>query len=316
MGWVKAAFALSGLVLVPFGAVQDLVHTKSSWYGFDESQAPVLWATRVQTLESAQCEKWVQALSKEIQYQEIALAGPASHKKSWDSAWKAWESWSQEDREAVEDCDDFPCDVKLNEKETSQMEATSKENRMEQWKSLVRARATSYEKNNERKEYEFPGDPIDPWTQFEKRGYLSSNSRPTSPTLYLRKLDFAPGKIRPIRQVLDRRVKVDAQGKSITVWIRDAYTDHYFDGWGEWIHLNCKTPPSGKAIWIHSLFLELDLLKKNDLFSRIGRGKLKSAIEENGKRYLEQAYLRVKDSVNSHKRELPQSLPSSGVAQP
>jgi hypothetical protein len=45
---------------------------------------------------------------------------------------------------------------------------------------------------------------------------------------------------------------------------------------------------------IQVLIVELDLLKKTDLISKIMRGKMKSAIEENGQAYLNRAWNRIK----------------------
>jgi len=35
----------------------------------------------------------------------------------------------------------------------------------------------------ERKEYEYPGDPVDPWAIFNKRGYRSDLKMPATPEL-------------------------------------------------------------------------------------------------------------------------------------
>jgi len=111
----------------------------------------------------------------------------------------------------------------------------------------------------------------------------------------VRRLDFGPGKMRPVRQVLDRRFA--SSPDEAVVWLRDAYSAHYFDSWGEWIDLSCD-PKSRSLVLVQVLLVELDLMKDTDIFSKLGRGKMKSAVEENGSHYLDQTFQKIKAGLN------------------
>src|SRR5206468_3927654 len=99
-----------------------------------------------------------------------------------------------------------------------------------------------------------------------------------------------PGKIRALHQVLDQRFKASARRDQATLWIRDVYTDHYFDSWGEWAQVRCE---SDGIYLLQALLVDFDLLKKGDIFSGMMKGKMRSTFEENGKIYLEQRYERM-----------------------
>ena len=89
------------------------------------------------------------------------------------------------------------------------------------------------------------------------------------------------------------------------MWVRDAYTAHYFEGWGEWARLTCD-PAGGDALISHALFVELDQLKKNDLVVRISSAKIVNAFRESAFRYLAERAEQLK--------ELAMSLPPEGTA--
>ncbi len=235
MSWLNAVSAATGLFLLPFGGVGELVQTQNPWLGF-ESNGPVLWVVRAQEMKSESCEKWIQALQAEVP--GTALDSSKSQ-ASWRKARKAWEPWSSQDLKSIVDCDSFPCEVKLNRFETAQIKSSKSDQRLETFLELGMRRSLEYEITQKRKEYEFPGNPVDPWALLETHGFVSRVPRPKGSLFFLRKMDFAPGKIRTIRQILDRRMVKDPSGLEATVWIRDAYTDHYFDSWGEWSQVSC-----------------------------------------------------------------------------
>jgi hypothetical protein len=316
VSWLTTVLAATGLVLMPFGDVHDLVREQNPWHGF-ESKDPILWIVRIQEMKSESCEKWTQALSACIPGTPLASSKSDA---AWQGAWKTWEPWQSDDLDDIKDCHDFPCDVKLNRFETSQMKALPEEKRFKKFLDLIVRRSLDYEVTQKRKEYEFPGDPADPWALFQKKGFVSSLTRPAGSKFSIRKLDFAPGKIRTIRQVLDRRFVRDSSGLEAVRWVRDAYIDHYFDGWGEWTQISCQNKAEKKNVLVvQALVLEVDLLKKTDLVSKMMRGKLKSAIETNGYLYLDAEFLKIKKEItgsNSSKRESNRSLSSNGVAGP
>lgn len=283
----------SAWALSPFGSVHDLVHIKNPWHGFDAA-GPVLTVVRVQKFQSDSCGRWIQAV----------LSDAPGTEWSPGSAYLAWQPWEPKELDAVVSCRNFPCDVKLDSSETSRMAMTKSANRLHEYQTLVQNRVFQYKKTEVRRPYEFPGDPIDPWQylgqylgQFLGRtGNFTKERRPQVGQFYMRKLDFASDKIQPLRQVLDRRTQSSSSGKSsekeATVWLRDIYTNHYFDSWGEWTHLVCVGDSGTDLLLVQSLVVELDLLKKTDLLSRMMRGKMRSAVEENGARYLDKAYER------------------------
>src|SRR5256885_12329648 len=41
--------------------------------------------------------------------------------------------------------------------------------------------------------------------------------------------------------------------KEATLWLRDVYTDHYFDSWGEWSHLTCRGTSKKEIVLIQAL---------------------------------------------------------------
>lgn len=288
--WLAVASAATGLALAPFGNVSSLTQAKNPWHGF-RAEDPVLWVVRAQKVESADCKNWIQALLDDSPKDAIEMKG--TDEASFTQAWKAWGPWGEEDLSAVQECDDFPCAVKLDESEVKKMASVSAEARQQKFFSLVLNRISGYMKTQQRKAYEFEGDPVDPWKLLEKKEY-SSQTPTGSPAIWLRKLDFAPDKIRPIRQALDVRTSKNSSGTEATLWVRDVYTDHYFDSWGEWIQVSCQGPKN-KTIYVsQALIVELDLLKKTDLISKMMRGKMRNAIQENGYIFLDHQFQRVK----------------------
>lgn len=282
----------AGLILTPYGAVSTLAPEDGTPAFRFHSKDPVLNVTRIQRMKMpnlAACEKAVRGLQS-LPQGSVFSGGPVK-------TFKDWEPWNEDDRDAAESCDDFPCKVKLDAAEVTRMKNSAPEKRIETLSGLAQARAARYLKSGVRAEYEFAGAPTDPWKWFDDNGFKGL-TRPAAPMLRTRKLDLAPGKMRPLRQILDCRhafVKGVAPKNAATkngdrieatLWIRDVYTAHYFDSWGEWYDVSCD-PKTLILVTVASLHAELDLLKQRDLISRISRPKMRSAVEENGSRYLE-----------------------------
>ncbi|HUP56602.1 MAG TPA: hypothetical protein VM598_04060 [Bdellovibrionota bacterium] len=286
-----ASVAIAGIVIGSFGTLGDLLGKANPWRGF-QADGFNLVVLRLQRVDSAECKPWIDAFGAEGRGSQVPLTDDG-----WKSAWSSWEPWTGEDIEAVSDCDDFPCDVKLNAAEADAMKKAPEAERMAKFRSLVEARSRRYLKSGERKEYEFAGDPVDPWAHLEKLGLRSQVPRPEKAQLWARKYNLDPKKMKTLHQILDLRSARSKSGTEAALWVRDAYTDHYFDGWGEWATLACDPPGASKkgVTLVHALYLEVDLLKKTDLFSRLARGKLRSAIEEKGGVYLDTAFERIRE---------------------
>jgi hypothetical protein len=308
MSGTTAAVAIAGIMLGSFGSLDEMLKSSNPWHGFQDD-GPNVVTFRVQHVENAPCAAWIAAFTADTR--GIHLGTPAKQPwpswriwPGWKQAWQSWEPWAGEDLDAVKDCSGYPCDVKLNETEAGQMKALPKEQRLEKFNSIVEARTENYLKTGQRKEYEFPGDPVEPWAYLEKLGLHSRVPRPDAADLWVRKYNLDPKRMKTLHQMLDRRTARSASGTQAELWVRDAYTDHYFDGWGEWASITCdpKDSPNRGVTVVQALFLEVDLLKKGDLFSRIGRGKLRGVLQDSGKSYLENAFARIKEAAASPSR--------------
>jgi hypothetical protein len=277
------------LTLKSFGPVPALLKEKNPWVGFKDDAA-VLTALRAQKapLKSASaCEAWIDAL---VADRALGRAVGPKPQSEWAKAIQVWAPWSADDVKDIESCDKAPCGVKLSPAEGAQMGAVEPAARRSKFPALVYGRAENYLKSEARKEYEFEGDPVDPWKRFEEMGLKSPLSKPAAPSLLLRRIDFFPGRLKTIHQVIDARVAVSPDRRHATLWRRDVYTDHYFDSWGEWTDVSCF---DGEVTVVQALLLELDLMKKTDLLSRMMRSKMRGAIEDNGEVYLKQAFARL-----------------------
>ncbi len=253
----------------------------------------VLWLARAQRLPDKDCAQVAQALVDQVS--APVIAGPVA--KSAEIGFKSWEPWSKKDLEAVSGCDSFPCDVKLNKAETEALAKLPEAKRFDRFTELVQGRSQRYLASGERKEYEFPGDPVDPWAIFAQAGLKNAAvAQPAEPRLHARRVEFGPADdVRVLHQVVDRRAARSADGREAVSWLRDVYTDHYFDSWGEWTGSFCENAATGKGVLlVQALALELDLLKKTDLISRIARGKMRDTVEKNGRIYLDRAFDRLK----------------------
>lgn len=293
MSWFNIVFAAAGLILPPFGLIPE----KSSWHGF-ESEGSVLFVGRVDQMDSANCKDWMDQLNSD------SLGTPWEIERLKD----LWSPWEEEERQIIKDCETSPCKVKLNEFESAKLLHTPPDHRFGFYLSMIDNRAKEYLKFQKHTGYEFPGEPFDVWAYFKKYkidqlGVFDSSSalQKTKSQLWARKIEFGSSRARPLHQILDRKVIKASSGQAMTVWIRDVYTDHYFDSWGEWIHIQCHYPKKGALTWIHILALDFDLLKKEDLVSRIARGSMRSGVKAQGFLYLDQYLEKLKNRIQSNK---------------
>ena len=231
----RSFFAVVGITLAaPIGSpVGDLVKKENPWHGF-VARDPVLTSMRVQKVNGA-CEPWIRALIEDVAGKAI----PASTREAWDGAVPAWAPWRKDDLEAIIECEDMPCAVKLNQQETTQMASVEKEVRRQKFLDVVWDRIKKYLKTQERDEYEFPGKPVDPWKVFQTLGLKTGLTPSSKIELSVRVVDLSPGRIRAVRQVMDQRLAVARDRHEAALWRRDVYTDHYFDSWGEWMDVSC-----------------------------------------------------------------------------
>lgn len=296
-----ALYAGVALTFKFFGPVPDLLKQHNPWSGLRD-EAPVLVVLRAQKAELAatpptNCADWVEALKKDQLGQPIS----GLSEQEWSQAVKSWGPWKRDDIEAIDQCEKLPCKVKLNAAETAQMAAVLPTYRQKRFFELIRARAQNYLKSEARTEYEFAGAPVDPWKRLEELGLRSPLAMPPQPKLTLRRIDFFPGKLQTIHQVLDHRLAVAQDRRRATLWRRDVYTDHYFDSWGEWADVNCGG--DGSVTVTQGLLVELDLMKKTDLVSKFMRSNMRDAVDDNGERYLSQGFERLK--LRASKAESP-----------
>jgi hypothetical protein len=292
----RAFFVAAALVLKPFGPVASLVKDGNVWHGFhdDGPMLVMMRAEKVPTVGKAEaiCKRWIESLETDSIGHDL---GGAS-KLQYAAATPDWGPWKSEEIEGIEHCDKQPCDVKLDGSEVAQMAATPKAGRRAKYLELILDRVQRYIKTQERKEYEFPGDPLDPWKVFVTLGLSSPLPipPPSKGRLELRRVEFFPGRVKTMHQILDTRVAEAADGQEATLWRRDAYTDHYFDSWGEWADVGCG---GGGVTVTQAVMLELDLMKKTDLLSKLMRSKMRGAAEDNGAIYLNGWFERLKKSA-------------------
>jgi hypothetical protein len=89
--------------------------------------------------------------------------------------------------------------------------------------------------------------------------------------------------------VVDRRVVVSKDRLQASLWLRDVYTDHYFDSWGEWANIRCL--PEKKEVDVTlALSIELDMLKKTDFFSSLAKGSMRDSVRTLSIDYLNDWY--------------------------
>jgi hypothetical protein len=237
-----------------------------------QSNGPMLRSIRV-SKRKIEAGETCEGLLSRIKDRAIGSPFELETEKRFD----VWDGFS-DDLDAVEDCDEFPCKVKLDEAETLAVAAKPEKARLAEVLKFVDARVRDYSKTLRRKGYDLPEDPVDPWKVFASYGHtLPSAFEKSKPTFFARKLKFGERNYRPLRQIFDERVFLE---KDRVVRIaRDIYTSHYFDGWGEWVEARCSK--DGKTVYLLQDFLmEFDLLKNTDFLSRIARPKMRQGVDQ------------------------------------
>ena len=144
----------------PYGSLDSLLDRTNPTFGFTHDGA-VLTVFRAEK-RSELCGKWVKAVTE---------SRPASRPAT---DFQAWEPFQDDERKEVETCDHFPCGVKLQRSETQAMGKVSRSERLSKFSALVSERLQRYRQTQERKEYEFPGDPVDPWSVMEGLGFKTT----------------------------------------------------------------------------------------------------------------------------------------------
>jgi hypothetical protein len=287
----------SVLVLTPFGSVETDLAKKNPWLGF-QSDDPVLTGVRIERTPVTGCGVWIQAFINNNR--SIRRGRPTSFVN--ETQWSPWFPIEKNEREAIEECHEQPCSVKLNDAEVKQMAETPDNQRFQKYLGLVIDRADAYVKSGARSSYEYSGGISDPWKYFEQNGYKSDLPMPTNASLGLRKLDFHNSRARPIRQLVDRRLAISDDWTKATVWIRDIYTNHYFDSWGEWGNISCD-PVQHQVTVVLAVNVEFDVLKNTGLFASISRGSARSSMQTTTEEYLESWWSEIKASAEKAGRK-------------
>jgi hypothetical protein len=256
------------LLTLASGVIHAAAATEAEFV-FDDSPSPMLVLRRAGTLAPLAAGQTCASLEKSF------FASRRGEGEGIEKLASAWEPWSDDDREGVVKCEEFPCAVKLDAAETAALLKAPEAKRLETYLRLVRTRAEAYRKSGRAQDYEFSTveygavrEPFSEWAKLLKRGAPPA----ASARLWVRKLT---AQNRTLRQVIERRES--RTGTTREIWIRALYNDHFFDAWGEWAAFQC-----GKDGWKVELamLVDVDLLKKTDVFSQLGRGKMKSASQE------------------------------------
>jgi hypothetical protein len=293
----------SAIVIHPDGKLSTLLDKSNPWRGYQTSNA-ILAAIRASRVHVENCAPWTHALINDSRSVRLGMPQSASKKDHWST----WFPLEKDEIEAIEECHEQPCDIKLNDAEVAQMASTPKDKRIEKFLSEVQKRGEAYEKNGVRSGYEYKGAISDPWAEFKKLGLTSGLPLPGKPSLGLRKLDFHNDRARPIRQLVDRRAAITAKAPSktgkakseeATIWIRDVYSNHYFDSWGEWGDIQCD-PDRHEVTATLAVVLEFDVLKNTGILSSISRGSAKSSMRGLMNDYLDQWWSGLKKTAESN----------------
>lgn len=272
-------FVISLLATIPLahaGPWDDLLKMHNPWRGFSDDDS-ILTVTRIYRADTGKCEPWLKALADTMPGR-VVPEGDAG----WTAAWEAWAPWPKADLDGVKSCDDFPCAVKLNRDETTAMKQEPVDQRLSRFESLVAARVKRYRATGP-EAYESRGSTIDPWTRLEKDGYAGALSRPGASSWYARQFNLDPNRMKTMHQILE--VKSAAGPGEAETWLRAAYSDHYFDAWGEWRDVKCGATDGYTVALV--LVVDFDLLKNTDIISRIAHGRMRNVIRDNGSAYLD-----------------------------
>ncbi len=275
-----------GLAVLPLVPLDEQLSAGKTWRGF-EAKEPILTLVQARRWEGEEaapldCREWAKVLAL------LPL-----DTRGWKADGSAWGAWDQKAIEQVNGCVKFPCLVKMNASEVKQLSELPEPKRVEHYVRLMNLRANQYLKDSSRPAFEWPETRTEPWSELEKSGLSSSALRPSLIELVARRLDIAPGQMKPIRQILDRRLRGSPTEASL--WVRDVVNDHYFDAWGEWIRVECRParaaqgsePAIPQRVQVTAgLLMEVDHFKHTDLLARLGRPKVRWSVEEYGHQYL------------------------------
>jgi hypothetical protein len=287
----------SALVLTPYGNINSVLEKKNPFHGF-QSDDPVLSGVRIERETTTDCSVWVRAFINNTR--SIKMGRPTSFVN--ETQWSAWLPIEKNEKEAIEECHEEPCSVKLNEAEVKLMADTPDAQRFQKYLGLVIDRADAYVKNQTRSSYEYAGGITDPWKYFDQNGYKSELAMPASASLGLRTLDFHNSRARPIRQMVDRRLAIAPDFSKATIWVRDIYTNHYFDSWGEWGNITCE-PSQHQVTVTLAVNVEFDVLKNTGLFASISRGSARSSMQSTTEEYLDTWWEQIKASAEKALRK-------------
>lgn len=290
---VPSVLPSGDLAAGPFGSIAAHLEERSPWSGY-LSEGGYGLTIRAQKI-GTRCQEWSRALVSPAMAADhgavfvsltIKDAQAAEWQDRWLGTWKHFGPWSRDELQMIRECDQAPCRVKVSHPEGKRMDAAGESGRLVLFRDLVGDRVAHYLKTEERLETEVPGKPIEPWAFLEGKGFKpTALKRPASPSLWVRQFREKKDDEVQIRQVVDLRTAIKADASEAALWIRDIYSDHFFDSWGEFLHVACGADGTGALVQV--LFLEVDLLKKTDLLTRIARGKIRSSLEERGRAYQE-----------------------------
>ncbi len=172
-------------------------------------------------------------------------------------------------------CRDFPCDIKLSELEVAQLASKKPIAKIleERWNRFVLSGV--------KEASEVPGEPFDPVPSFEALA-KDDWAKKSLPEKRVRILKVEGGDLKASPQLFARNVARTPH--QVWRWWRDVVSMHYFERWVEADRGFCSD--SGILSRNHWLWIEIDQLKKTDLFSVIGRPKIKASVEKLGQEYL------------------------------
>jgi hypothetical protein len=275
-----AIAAVPAIVLDPYGNVNTLLEKSNPWRTFYDD-GPVLAEIRVSREEASNCRAWENAFFNNSR--EVRLGKPRT--TTGETQWATWFPMEPRESESIENCHQQPCEIKLSDPEVGKMAAAAKADKLNVYLSSVIARGDAYLKDGTRTPYEYSGGISDPWKTFEKLGLKGDLSMPSTPNVGLRKLDFHNDRARVIRQMVDRRVMSSKDQTESTLWLRDVYTNHYFDSWGEWGNITCD-PIKREATLTLAVTLEFDVLKNNGLLASVAKRSAKNSMRDLMENYL------------------------------
>jgi hypothetical protein len=202
--------------------------------------------------------------------------------------------------EAIQDCDDFPCDVKLSQDETKIMKSTQPSNRLKVFRDLILKRVQS----SVRDEFE-SGKRVDLKQWFLNRPELkdiftSGSGWEESSVFYQgsflgqRVLKLNSDRMKPTRQIF--KVSLFREGDQMILFSQDLYSSHFFDGWADIVSLSCDRVDSQLGV-TQSLVVDFDLLKNTDLLSSIAKPQMRDAIRTQGMLTLEENFKKFKSNL-------------------